>query len=402
MSHDVLDQLRGENPVPGEVPTVPLETMMRRLDEAPPAEISRSRAARVRARGLRSPNRRLAAVLPILSVAVVIAIAGTVLLSVKSHTARPTAVPSTAPVTPGGSGLALSAGEYAFAVGGDVSPRPSRTQASSGLLLFRADQVLRERCMRQRGFRYIPAGTPTTSALPATTGYPSTFYPQPMISAYPEAVLLAFRQRHGFGLSTSAGASHTDPDRNDRYLKTLSSARQQQWRNAWMGHHGCYGLAQAELFGSQRAATLEQQVPVQIYNYLTSTVYTPDGAISAANPSTAAAAAAWSRCMRTATGHTWPDEDALISSLTNDQTLTQSQSQSQSRLRFQLAAAETNLAVTGARCAYGTGQAQAFAAAFHHAATHLPAALATELRYLLDQRNAWIASAQTILASSSP
>jgi hypothetical protein len=398
MSHDALDQLRDENPVRGEVPTLPLETMMHRLEDAPPLEIFKSRMSRARPRASGSSKRRVAVVIPILSVAVVIVIAATVLLSVKSRTTGPNAAPSTVSAAPGGSGQALSTGEYAFAVGGDLSPRTSRTQASSGLLLFRADQVLRERCMRQRGFRYIPAAIPTTSDLPAATGYPSTFYPQPIPSAYPEAVLLAFRQQHGFGLNPAAGASHTDPDPNDRYLKTLPPARQHQWRNAWMGHNGCYGRAQVELFASQRAATLEQQVPVGIYNYLASTVYTTDGAISPAKRSTAAAVAAWSGCMRTATGHTWPDENALISSLTNDQTL----KQSQTRLRFQLAAAETNLAITDARCAYSTGQAQTFAAAFHHAATHLPATLASELRYLLEHRDAWVAKAKTILTSSTP
>jgi hypothetical protein len=56
-----------------------------------------------------------------------------------------------------------------------------------------------------------------------------------------------------------------DPDPDDRYLKTLSPARQKAWRKAWIGNNGCYGIAEIQLFGSRHAANLEQQIPVLIY-----------------------------------------------------------------------------------------------------------------------------------------
>lgn len=288
------------------------------------------------------------------------------------------------PSAPAGSGttLTLSASQYAFAVGGDSSPRTARAQASGGLVLLRANQVLRGRCMAQRGFLYTRDPIPRTSDLPSVTGYPSTFYPQPLTSAYPEAALLALREREGFGVVSS----RRSPEPNDQYLKTLSPARRKLWRNAWTGRNGCYGLAEVQLFGSRRAANLEQDVPVKIYNYLNTIVYTQSGTVSPSNPRTADTAAAWSRCMQTTTGHAWADENALINSLGNDSS------------EF----AARRLAVADTQCACSTGQAQAFAAAFRHAADHLPAGTQPELRFLLAHRHAWIVKADRILTSSKP
>ena len=128
----------------------------------------------------------------------------------------------------GGSGprLSLTAGEYAFAVGGDGSTRTSRLEATSGVILARAEQVLRARCMARRGFRYTAVAPPATTDLPSVTGYPSTFYPNPQPTAYPERQLLALRRRQGFDLP--AGHGETDP--NERYLATVSPARQNAWR----------------------------------------------------------------------------------------------------------------------------------------------------------------------------
>lgn len=330
---------------------------------------------------------------PALAVLATVAVA-VVALGALGHSHRSTVVPggsgpaqrppagSRHPAGGSGPPETLSASQYAFAIGGDTSSRVSPTQASSGLRLFRADQVLRERCMSQRGFRYIPDPTPTPSQLPAVTGFPSTFYPQPLPSAYPEAALVALRQREGFGVESRPG----NPDPDDAYLKTLSPAEQKLWRTAWMGHDGCYGVAMVQLFGSRHAADLEGQVPVQIYNYLNTVVYEPNGTVSPSNPRTAAAVTAWSRCMQTATGHAWADENALINTLGSD---------------YSGPSART-LAVADAKCAYSSGQAQTFAAAFRQAATDLPSSIQTELRFLLAHRNAWINTADRILASPNP
>lgn len=290
-----------------------------------------------------------------------------------------------APVTPtvSGRGLALSASQYVFAVGGDSSPRTSPQQLRSGLVLYRAEQILRARCMRPRGFHYVLDPAPSVNPLPSTTGYPSTFYPQPIATAYPEQALLALRQRDGFGIHTSRLNQKNQSDPDDRYLKTLPPARQKQWLQAFHGRNGCSGTAEVQLFGSRRAANLESSVPTLVYNHLNTVAYNPDGSIAQSNTRTAAAAAAWSRCMHAATGNTWPDENALITSLEK-----------------QSARREITLAVTDTKCAYRSGQAQTFAAAFRQAANHLPATIHIDLQYLLTHRAAWIDRAHTILAAA--
>jgi len=285
--------------------------------------------------------------------------------------------------TVSGQGLALSPGQYVFAVGGDSSPRTSPQQLQNGLVLYRAEQILRARCMQQRGFHYPLEPTPSVSALPSATGYPSTFYPQPIASVYPEQALLALRQRDGLGIHTGRQQQGHDPDPVDRYLKTLPTARQQLWLQAFHGRNGCYGSAEVQLFGSRRAANLESSAPILIDNHLNTVAYNADGSIAQSSTRTAAAAAAWSRCMRTATGIAWPDENALITTLAK-----------------QSARREITLAVTDTKCAYSTGQAQTFAAAFRQAANHLPPPIQTDLQYLLTHRAYWIHRARTILSAA--
>jgi len=293
----------------------------------------------------------------------------------RSRAPSPTATPK----------LTLSADQYVFAVGGDASPRTSREQLASGLVLFRAEQILRARCMQQRGFRYVAVAPPAVSALASATGYPTTFYPEPIASAYPEQLLLSFRQSHGFGIHPSFAGSSPQSDPNETYLKHLKPARQRLWRQAFNGRNGCDGTAEVQLFGSRRAANLEGLVPSQVYDHLNAVVYTRSGAIAGSSSRTASAAAAWSRCMHAATGQSWADEDALVSSLPNH-----------------LTRHEISLALTDTRCAYSSRQAQTFAAAFRQAANHLPSQLQADLGYLLAHRGEWVRHARRIVASARP
>lgn len=351
---------------------------------APQARLILERAMAAHGSWPSAPPRppRLAAwrqwIVPSIAVAATLAVAALAVLEL-GH--RPRTAPGVSSRLTMGAGpfQALSPEQYAFAVGGDASTRTSPTQATSGLLLVRAERVLAQRCMDQRGFHYVLEPAPTTTPLPSTGGYPSTFYAQPLAAAYPEAALLALRRAHGFAVAGAHGG--VDPDPNERYLKTLSPAQQQRWRTAWIGSGGCYGTARAELYGTRRAANLEALLPSQIYNYLNGLVYTRDGAIKASNAATARAAAAWSRCLRSKTGQTWSDENDLISGLHDPS-----------------AASARRLAVLDAQCAYSTGQAQAFAAAFRQGATRLPLSLQRPLRYLLAHRAGWVAKARGILA----
>jgi hypothetical protein len=289
----------------------------------------------------------------------------------------------------GGSGHALTATQYSFAVGGDDNSR-----LPGGVLLFRADQVLRGRCMKRRGFHYVADLQPRTGrlSLPSVTGYPSTFYAQPSVDAYPEGALLALRERHGFGIYNGAVSAHVDPDPDDRYLKTLPAARQKLWLKAWRGPNGCSGRAEVQLYGSRRAANMELLVSNLVYNYLNSAVYDRGGAIARIDQRTYAVTAAWSRCMNKATGHDWSDENALISWLYRRYTPARIRTLSFRRQEISEAVADTE-------CSYRTGQAQTFAAAFVRAADHLPARIQTQLSFLLVHRPSWVARARRILGA---
>jgi hypothetical protein len=292
------------------------------------------------------------------------------------------------------SGTDLTAAQYALALGADtVTSSPAST--TSARPLFDAEQLLRERCMRQRGLGYRIERFPQPGRLPSITGYASTFYPAPTSSPYPESTLLAVRARSGFGLYRGAAAARRNPDPEDSYLRTLNPRERSRWLAGWRGPHGCLALASARLYGSRHAASVSQSLPTLVYDYLTSTVYTTSGAISPQNQRTAASAGAWSRCMRRATGHTFSDEDALVAWLVNTHSPRQQRTNA-----FPLL--ETRYAVLDTRCAYQVRQPQAFTAAFRTAANHLPPRIHTQLQFVLDHEVQWVARTRAILKGRRP
>src|ERR1700684_969519 len=83
----------------------------------------------------------------------------------------------------------LSPAQYAYVIDqGFPAHGSSSAYVADADSLFRADQLLRARCMRQAGFRYIPDPEPTGAQAPF-----STFDPQPSGQAPVESVLLAYR-----------------------------------------------------------------------------------------------------------------------------------------------------------------------------------------------------------------
>jgi hypothetical protein len=285
---------------------------------------------------------------------------------------------------------ALTPEQYAFAVGGDFDP-----SLHSGVVLYEGEQVLRKQCMARRGFRYFidpppPGGLP---GLPSASVVPSTFFPEPTLTAYPERQLLALREQQGFGIYLGPRGSHAGPEANDRYTGSLRPAQRTLWESAWMGPGGCFGAAQSELYGSRRAAEMELTVPGLVSDYLDSVVYGhyilygqyaeyPEIARRAH-----ALVSARSRCMRQATGHYWATEDALLGWLSGPSF---QPGPGLRRLEIHDAAADT-------RCSYSTGQAQTFAADFVRIAEHLPRPIESQLSFLLAHRNAWVARATMIL-----
>ncbi len=323
---------------------------------------------------------------PVIGLLVAVAVAA-VAIVVVGHRRQPAS-------SPVGSGTHLTAAEYALALGADtVTSSPAGT--NSARPLFDAEQGLREQCMRQRGLGYRIERFPQPGRLPSITGYPSTFYPAPTSSPYPESTLLAVRARSGFGLYRGAAAGRRDPDTEDNYLRTLNPRERSRWLAAWRGPHGCLALASARLYASSHAASVSQSLPTLVYDYLTSTVYTTSGAISPQNQRTAAAASGWSRCMRRATGHTFSDEDALVAWLVNTNSPRQQRTNT-----FRLL--ETRYAVLDTRCAYQVRQPQAFTAAFRTAANHLPPSIHTQLQFVLDHEAQWVARARAVLNGRQP
>ncbi len=376
--HDpVLERVRAARPAAPRY-SEGLPPAAQALLEAIVADPPRHRRVR---RGAFARERFTGRVAPLLGLVVALGVAALAIVAV-GHRRQPAG-------SAGSSATRLTAGQYAIALGADtVTSSPAGT--TSARLLFAADQRLRERCMRQRGQEYRIERFPQPGPLPSITGYPSTFYPAPTASPYPESTLLAVRARSGFGLYEAATTQRASPDPEDSYIRTLTARERSRWLASWRGPHGCLSLASTQLYGSAHAASIAQSVPTAVYNYLTSTVYTTAGAISLRDQPTAATALAWSRCMRHNTGHTFSNEDALIAWLLDTNNPRQQHTNRFRRL-------ETHYAVIDTQCAYSVGQPRTFTAAFREAANHLPPNLHAQLRFVLNRKPRWVARAQAIL-----
>ncbi len=342
------------------------------------------RPRRARARVRRRLARLGPGLVPALGALAALAIGLLAIVGLDHH--RPTRAPATANGT---ARRHLTPAAYAFALGGESA-------GAAGRLLFNADQKLRGRCMAASGLHYIPSVWPDTTLpgartdLPSSTGYPTTWYPQPIPGVYPEAALLAEARSTAFGIHLGAVAlpSHADPD--DTYVSTLSPARRRTWIRTFDGRHGCMWKASDGLYGSPRAAAIAETLPTLLYDTLNGAAYRRNGVLRKDDGRIAASAAAWSRCMLGATGRDYADETALINALFAFPPRTERTAG--------FARLERSDAVADVRCAYASGQAQTFAAAFHAAANRLPKRVASELRFVLAHRAHWLARARAVLA----
>lgn len=235
--------------------------------------------------------------------------------------------------------------------------------------------------MRSRGFSYAQDPVPTTGPLSS-----STFWPQPSAAGPAELSLLAQRQQHGFGIHDSAVAPRGDPDPDDRLVASLRPAVRKRWMRAWDGSGGCYGTAQAELYGSRAAANAEQLLPGQIYDEVSRATQH--------ERRLRLASAAWSACVRRVSGGLrFTNETAMINWL-SDAGAAQLRTSSFRR-------EEVRLAVVDTRCGFRTDQARTFAAAYAQAAERLPAGLEAELRDVWARRPVVVARARWIVASAA-
>jgi hypothetical protein len=174
----------------------------------------------------------------------------------------------------------------------NVAPR------DADAILTMAEGELRDRCMRELGFRYFPV-------------HPDEWAPEPLHVGWGLNDLGRAR-REGYGLSVTLsedpGGYTTESEPTARYLRTLSHDQRDDWEVAYFGDHadmttvtlpngatfstsntGCVAEARIELYGSIRA-----HVEVTaMANYMTGEI----GSRVMADSSYQEALARWQECM---------------------------------------------------------------------------------------------------------
>ncbi|MFJ3795051.1 hypothetical protein ACIPSJ_02050 [Streptomyces sp. NPDC090088] len=174
--------------------------------------------------------------------------------------------------------------------------------------LFGALQILTQRCMRDRGLRYL-----VTSAGPRPPAGATT------------ADSVGSRSAPGYGVSTALGRMNDGPTAQDRYVRSLPTAAQTRYTAVLDGPAdqvaaltlpsgssgtyttgGCLARARAGLYGTVRAALEDTLVPQDVDQLLERYLATA--------PAYQKALKRWQRCMA-GTGRTAKTPAALIQSL---------------------------------------------------------------------------------------
>ncbi|MGW2958128.1 hypothetical protein ACWDGI_06510 [Streptomyces sp. NPDC001220] len=174
--------------------------------------------------------------------------------------------------------------------------------------LFGASQLLTQRCMRDRGLRFL-----VTSAGPRPPAGATT------------AESIGSRSAPGYGVSTALGSMNKGPTAQDRYVRSLSATAQTRYSAALDGPAGqsapltlpsgasgtyatggCTARARAGLYGTVRAALEDTLVPQDVDQLLQRFLATAPGYQQALGR--------WQRCMADA-GRPAKTPAALIESL---------------------------------------------------------------------------------------
>ncbi|WP_234535662.1 hypothetical protein [Streptomyces shenzhenensis] len=209
--------------------------------------------------------------------------------------------PSTA-ASAGAAPVAREPGHAAAVLTEDASGLRRRRQ------LFGALQILTQRCMRDRGLRYL-----VTSAGPLPPAGATT------------ADTIGSRSAPGYGISTALGRMNRGPTAQDRYVRSLSAVEQARYTTALDGPAdrtapltlpsgasgsyatgGCVARARAGLYGTVRAALEDTLVPQDV-DHLLERYLTTDSSYQRALKR-------WQHCMDGA-GHAAKTPAALIQSL---------------------------------------------------------------------------------------
>ncbi len=257
--------------------------------------------------------------------------------------------------------------------------------------------------MNARGFRYyIPrlsfANVDNSESILTATGEGPS-----------EALKIAKREREGYKLYPSFASPHAEqanPLREGQeYYGSLSASAKAAYRAALSGNpsqqaearpagggpaytynastSGCNQQAERELYGSIAVAQSVTQTPQSIRQELIIKTQS--------DPAVETKVRAWSQCVRSATGLSYPNPDAIPGDF---------------QKRYQASGAtaaihrlEIHVAVSDAKCGFSTGLVHTYAATFRHLADTLPPNLQGELIALLEHERSAIARAKALLGS---
>jgi hypothetical protein len=296
----------------------------------------------------------------------------------------------------GASSNRLSPSEFAFLVGygATAQHQPVRDHA---------EQILDQRCMQARGFRYFTGGLSASSQNGDTADDHS--YVPGVGPTRTEALAVAQRRQTGYHLYEAyAKQAPSNIPVNDQYVRSLSAAEQARYQRALFGSQtkmktihtptggtytyptsGCVAHGQAQLYGSVDAAQNVLTLP----GYLLAKL----GQDTAADSAVVAKNDDWSHCVSRATGVSFGSPHDIIQRLQREYT---AQGATQA-VRNQ----EISYAVADTRCQFRTGLAAVYGKVFRRRADQLAGSTRRLLLQSFEVEHRATARAQQILASAS-
>lgn len=295
-----------------------------------------------------------------------------------------------------GSSNRLSPSEFAFLVGygATAQDQPVRDHA---------EQILDQRCMQARGFRYYLSAS-SDSTQNGDTADDHSYVPG-VGPTRTEALAVAQRRQTGYHLYAAyAKQTPGNVPINDQYVRSLSAAEQARYSRALFGSQtkmktihtptggtytypttGCVARGQAQLYGSVDAAQNVLTLP----GYLLAKL----GQDTVADSAVVAKTDDWARCVSRATGASFKTPQDIIERLQREYT---AQGATQA-VRNQ----EISYAVADTRCQFRTGLAAAYAKVFRRRADQLAGPTRRLLLQTFEVEHRATTRAQQILASAS-
>jgi hypothetical protein len=295
----------------------------------------------------------------------------------------------------GGSSNRLSPSEFAFLAGygATAQDQPVRDHA---------EQILDQRCMQARGFRYYTGGS-GASAQNGDSPEDHSYVPG-VGPTRTEALAVAERRQTGYHLFAAyAPQSPSSIPINDQYVRSLGATEQARYQRALFGPStkmktihtptggtytyptsGCVAKGQVQLYGSVDAAQNVLTLP----GYLLAKL----GQETVADPAVVAKNDDWSRCVSRATGVSFKTPHDIIERLQREYTAQGATQAVRSR--------EIAYAVADTRCQFRTGLAAVYAKVLRRRANQLAGPTRRLLLQTFEVEHQATARAQRTLSSA--